>query len=282
LWLREIGLEWVWRLLQEPGRMWRRYLVGNPLYLYRVWRECRGQHRTSPLAQLPRSLRNSRLDRLRTRVTAASRRGLWRYTSRVTDIVKRLIDIATTAILLLLLTPLFLFVAMAIRLESPGPVFFRQIRVGCHGQTFAMWKFRSMYIDAEQRKATLEQDNEMQGGVIFKLKQDPRITRVGRAIRRLSIDELPQLWNVFKGDMSLVGPRPALPSEVSQYSLDDRGRLDTRPGITCTWQVTGRSDIPFDEQVMLDIEYIQNQSVKNDLKLLVKTVPAVISGRGAY
>ena len=104
----------------------------------------------------------------------------------------------------------------------------------------------------------------------------------GRAIRRLSIDELPQLWNVFKGDMSLVGPRPALPSEVSQYSLDDRGRLDTRPGITCTWQVTGRSDIPFDEQVMLDIEYIQNQSVKNDLKLLVKTVPAVISGRGAY
>jgi exopolysaccharide biosynthesis WecB/TagA/CpsF family protein len=282
LWLREIGLEWVWRLLQEPGRMWKRYLVGNPLYLYRVWCECRGQRKAAPFAQLPRSLRSSRLDRLRTRISAASRRGLWRHSSRITDVVKRLIDIGTAAALLLLLAPLFLFVAVAIRLESPGAVFFRQVRVGRHGQTFTMWKFRSMYIDAEQRKATLEQDNEMQGGVLFKMKQDPRITRVGRVIRRLSIDELPQLWNVLSGDMSLVGPRPALPVEVGQYSLDDRGRLDTKPGITCTWQVTGRSNIPFEEQVMLDIEYIREQSVKNDLKLLVKTVPAVISGHGAY
>jgi len=282
LWLREIGLEWVWRLLQEPGRMWKRYLVGNPLFLYRVWRECRGQHRVSPLEQLPRSLRSTRLNRLRTRVAAASRRGLWRYTSRITDVMKRLIDIGTAATLLLLLTPLFVSVAVAIRLESPGPVFFRQIRVGCLGRTFAMWKFRSMYTDAEQRKATLEQENEMQGGVLFKMKHDPRITRVGRIIRRLSIDELPQLWNVLKGDMSLVGPRPALPIEVGQYSLHERGRLDTKPGITCTWQVTGRSDIPFEEQVMLDIDYIRQQSVKSDLKLLVKTVPAVISGRGAY
>lgn len=262
--------------------MWKRYLVGNPLYLYRVWRECRGQRKAAPLAQLPRSLRSSRLDRLRTRISAASRRGLWRHSSRITDVVKRLIDIGTAAALLLLLAPLFLFVAVAIRLESPGAVFFRQVRVGRHGQTFTMWKFRSMYIDAEQRKATLEQDNEMQGGVLFKMKQDPRITRVGRVIRRLSIDELPQLWNVLSGDMSLVGPRPALPVEVGQYSLDDRGRLDTKPGITCTWQVTGRSNIPFEEQVMLDIEYIREQSVKNDLKLLVKTVPAVISGHGAY
>jgi exopolysaccharide biosynthesis polyprenyl glycosylphosphotransferase len=282
LWLREIGLEWVWRLLQEPGRMWKRYLIGNPLYLFRVWRECRGQHKAARLARQPHKLPGNRFSRMRSRFTAASRRGQWRYAAGITDIMKRLIDIAVSGTLLLMLLPLFGLVALAIRLESPGPVFFRQVRVGCHGRTFAMWKFRSMYTDAEQRKVTLEQENEMQGGVLFKMKQDPRITRVGRIIRRLSIDELPQLWNVLKGDMSLVGPRPALPVEVGQYSIDDRGRLETKPGITCTWQVTGRSDIPFDEQVMLDIEYIQEQSVKNDLKLLVKTVPAVISGRGAY
>ena len=200
----------------------------------------------------------------------------------ITDTMKRLIDVVVSASLLLLLLPLFAIVALAIRLESPGSVFFRQVRVGCYGETFAMWKFRSMYIDAEARKAALQRDNEMQGGVLFKMKQDPRITRVGRIIRRCSIDELPQLWNVLKGDMSLVGPRPALPAEVGQYSLDERGRLDTKPGITCTWQVTGRSDIPFNEQVKLDIDYIREQSVRNDLKLIFKTVPAVISGRGAY
>jgi exopolysaccharide biosynthesis WecB/TagA/CpsF family protein len=282
LWLREIGLEWVWRLLQEPSRMWKRYLIGNPLYLFRVWRECRDQHKAARLARKPHKLPGNRFSRMCSRFTAASRRGQWRYAAGMTDIMKRLIDVAVSGTLLLMLLPLFALVALAIRLESPGPVFFRQVRVGCHGKNFAMWKFRSMYVDAEQRKAALETQNEMHGGVIFKLKQDPRITRIGRLIRRLSIDELPQLWNVFKGDMSLVGPRPALPIEVSQYSLDDRGRLETKPGITCTWQVTGRSDIPFDEQVVLDIEYIQEQSVKNDLKLLVKTVPAVISGRGAY
>ena len=282
LWLREIGMEWVWRILQEPGRMWKRYIIGNPLYLYRVWRECRGQRRASRLARQPRSLPGNRFSHMHTRITAASRRSLWRHAARVSDAMKRLLDIGVSATLLLLLLPLFSLVALAIRLESPGPVFFRQVRVGCLGRTFAMWKFRSMYTDAEARKAVLEAQNEMQGGVIFKMKDDPRITRVGRLIRRLSIDELPQLWNVLTGDMSLVGPRPALPIEVGQYSLDDRGRLDSKPGITCTWQVTGRSDIPFEEQVMLDIEYIREQSVKNDLKLLFKTVPAVISGRGAY
>ena len=282
LWMREIGLEWVWRLLQEPGRMWKRYIIGNPLYLYRVWRECRGQQQASRLGRLPGGLRSSRLKRLGSRITSASRRGLWRYTARVTDTMKRLIDIAVSAVLLLLLLPLFSLVAMAIRLESPGPVFFRQVRVGCLGQTFSMWKFRSMYTDAEERKKALEAQNEMQGGVLFKMKDDPRITRVGHIIRRLSIDELPQLWNVLKGDMSLVGPRPALPLEVSQYSLEERDRLVARPGITCTWQVSGRSDIPFEEQVVLDIDYIREQSVRNDLKLLAKTVPAVITGRGAY
>ena len=282
LWMREIGLEWVWRLLQEPGRMWKRYLIGNPLYLFRIWRESCGQQQASLLGRLPSGLRSSRLNRLRNQTAAASRRTLWRYATRLGDVVKRGIDIAVPGLLLLLLLPLFFLVALAIRLESPGPVFFRQIRVGRLGQTFAMWKFRSMYTDAEERKKALEAQNEMQGGVLFKMKDDPRITHVGRILRRLSIDELPQLWNVLKGDMSLVGPRPALPLEVSQYSLEERGRLDAKPGITCTWQVSGRSDIPFDEQVVLDVDYIRQQSVTNDLKLLAKTVPAVVTGRGAY
>jgi lipopolysaccharide/colanic/teichoic acid biosynthesis glycosyltransferase len=145
-----------------------------------------------------------------------------------------------------------------------------------------MYKFRSMYIDAEARKAALAKNNEMDGGVIFKMKHDPRITRVGRYIRRASIDELPQLWNVLKGDMSLVGPRPPVPSEVSQYTLSDRRRLEAKPGITCVWQVSGRSDIPFEQQVELDFAYIESQSLWMDIKLLLKTIPAVLLGRGAY
>jgi lipopolysaccharide/colanic/teichoic acid biosynthesis glycosyltransferase len=137
-------------------------------------------------------------------------------------------------------------------------------------------------IDAEARKAALAKNNEMDGGVIFKMKHDPRITRVGRYIRRASIDELPQLWNVLKGDMSLVGPRPPVPSEVSQYTLSDRRRLEAKPGITCVWQVSGRSDIPFEQQVELDFAYIESQSLWMDIKLLLKTIPAVLLGRGAY
>jgi lipopolysaccharide/colanic/teichoic acid biosynthesis glycosyltransferase len=139
-----------------------------------------------------------------------------------------------------------------------------------------------MYIDAEQRKAALMAQNEMAGGVLFKMRHDPRITRVGRIIRRFSIDELPQLWNVLRGDMSLVGPRPALPQEVAQYRLSDRHRLLASPGITCIWQVSGRSDIPFDRQVELDVEYIHSARLSTDIQLLAKTIPAVISGRGAY
>ena len=134
----------------------------------------------------------------------------------------------------------------------------------------------------EARRAELAQRNEMPGGVLFKMKEDPRITRVGRVIRRLSIDELPQLWNVLRGDMALVGPRPALPAEVSTYSVAERRRLLVRPGITCIWQVSGRSDIPFSRQVEMDLEYILTANLATDLKLLVKTVPAVISGQGAY
>ena len=176
--------------------MWRRYLIGNPLYLFRVWRECRGQRKAARRAERPHKLPGNRFGRMRSRFASASRRGQWRYAARVTDVMKRLIDIVVSGALLLMLLPLFGLVALAIRLESPGSVFFRQVRVGCHGKTFAMWKFRSMYVDAEQRKAALEALNEMQGGVIFKLKQDPRITRVGRLIRRLSIDELPAICHL--------------------------------------------------------------------------------------
>ena len=139
-----------------------------------------------------------------------------------------------------------------------------------------------MYPDADQRLKELIASNEMNGGVLFKMKNDPRIIPCGRFIRKASIDELPQLWNVLKGDMSLVGPRPALPREVKQYTLDDRQRLDVIPGITCIWQVSGRSDIPFPQQVQLDLRYIESQSLWLDMCLLVQTIPAVISSKGAY
>ena len=173
-------------------------------------------------------------------------------------------------------------VMVLIYLSSPGPVFYKQTRVGRWGKLFTMWKFRSMYIDADARLKEIMAENEMTGGVIFKMKNDPRIIPVGRFIRKASIDELPQLWNVLKGDMSLVGPRPALPSEVNQYSLQDRQRLEVIPGITCIWQVSGRSDIPFPQQVQLDVQYIQSQSLLLDIKLLLKTIPAVLLSRGAY
>lgn len=211
-----------------------------------------------------------------------AKRLLWDLLVTGTYGLKRFIDIVASAILMLLLSPLLVMMIIAIRMDSPGPVFFKQTRVGRWGTLFPMWKFRSMYIDAEARKAALLTANEMSGGVIFKMKDDPRITKIGRFIRKASIDELPQLWNVFRGEMSLVGPRPPLPSEVNQYSLDDRRRLETVPGITCIWQVSGRSDIPFDQQVLLDVEYIESQSILLDLKLLFLTIPAVLLGRGAY
>jgi lipopolysaccharide/colanic/teichoic acid biosynthesis glycosyltransferase len=156
------------------------------------------------------------------------------------------------------------------------------MRVGYRGRMFRLWKFRSMYLDAEARRAKLETSNEMQGGVSFKMKKDPRITRMGQFIRTSSIDELPQLWNVLKGDMSLVGPRPALASEVELYSIEERVRLLAKPGITCIWQVSGRSDIPFPRQVLLDEDYLYRQSLTTDLKLLLQTVPAVLLRKGAY
>jgi exopolysaccharide biosynthesis polyprenyl glycosylphosphotransferase len=195
--------------------------------------------------------------------------------------LKRLLDVAASGLGLLILSPVFAATALAIRIDSPGPIFYCQQRVGKWGRVFTMYKFRSMVVDADKKKDLLL-DQDESGGVTFKMKRDPRITRVGSIIRKLSIDELPQLYNVLKGDMSLVGPRPPVPREVQQYRLSDRKRLETIPGITCIWQVSGRSDIEFTQQVALDVQYIESQTFWGDLKILLKTVPAVLSGRGAY
>jgi len=207
---------------------------------------------------------------------------IWKITIRLTYLIKRMIDIVASFIALILLSPIFLFTWIAIKVEDPGPAIFKQVRVGRWGSTFTMYKYRSMIMNADKIKEKLMSQNESQAGVIFKMKKDPRITNVGRIIRKLSIDELPQLFNVLIGDMSLVGPRPPLPSEVSEYSLNDRKRLEVIPGITGLWQVSGRSDIDFEGQVKLDIEYIKSQSVWNDITILIKTIPAVLLSKGAY
>ncbi len=206
----------------------------------------------------------------------------WRMTVAGSYFLKRLIDIAGSAAGMIILSPVFLGIAAAIKLTSPGPVFFSQIRVGQYGRHFKFWKFRSMRVDAEALKEKLLEKNESSDGVIFKMKDDPRITKVGKFLRRGSLDELPQLWNVFIGDMSLVGPRPPVPKEVQEYTLEDRKRLDVIPGITCLWQINGRSEIPFHEQVRLDKEYILAPGIWKDIKILFKTIPAIISGKGAY
>jgi lipopolysaccharide/colanic/teichoic acid biosynthesis glycosyltransferase len=195
---------------------------------------------------------------------------------------KRTLDILGAAIGLVLLLPFFALLSVMVKLDSRGPVLFSQIRVGERGRHFRCWKIRSMYLDAEARKTALLDDNDMAGGTTFKMKADPRITRVGRFIRKASIDELPQLWNVLVGDMSLVGPRPPVPQEVASYDAVSMRRLAVKPGITCIWQVAGRSDIPFAEQVQLDLRYIDERSLWMDVKLLLATVPAVLLARGAY
>lgn len=195
---------------------------------------------------------------------------------------KRAVDVLGSAALLLGLSPVFIFIALCIKLEDGGPVFFAQTRVGKYGRLFKMFKFRSMCMDAEARLAELLNRNQHLKGVTFKIKDDPRITKVGRWIRALSLDELPQLLNVFRGDMSLVGPRPPVPREVAMYSMQDRRRLEAMPGITCFWQVGGRAEIDFPQQVELDVMYIERQSFWTDVKILLKTIPAVVNRKGAY
>lgn len=196
-------------------------------------------------------------------------------------VLKRLLDVAVSATLLILTAPLIGLIALAIRLDSPGPIFVRQTRVGRYGKPFAFYKFRSMCQDADEKLKELIAQNEASGPV-FKIRKDPRRTRVGRLIRRLSIDELPQLFNILRGDMSLVGPRPPFPWEVDQYEDWHRKRLEVPQGLTGLSQVSGRSDLPFDETALLDLWYIDNWSLTLDIKILLRTVPAVLLGRGAY
>ena len=207
---------------------------------------------------------------------------LWHLTIRCSVFFKRFMDIVLAVMALILGSPVFLITALLVKLTSPGPIIFSQVRVGRFGRHFKFYKFRSMYIDAEARKAELLKHNESGDGVIFKMKHDPRITPIGRFIRKFSIDELPQLFNVILGDMSLVGPRPPLPQEVRTYTLEERKRLNITPGITCLWQVSGRSELPFSRQIALDKEYIASRSVWKDFLILLKTIPAILTGRGAW
>lgn len=194
---------------------------------------------------------------------------------------KRVFDLVLTGLCLLLSSPIWLLVALAIKLDSPGPVLFRQARAGRSGKPFIIYKFRSMRQDAEAELARLREQNEA-SGPMFKIREDPRVTRVGRFIRQTSLDELPQMINILRGEMSWVGPRPALLTEVAQYQDWHRKRLEVQPGLTGLWQVSGRSDLTFDEMVMLDIYYAENWSLGLDLRILMRTVPQIIFGDGAY
>ena len=207
---------------------------------------------------------------------------VWNTTIGASKIFKRTMDIILSILAVVAGSPVFLVTALLVKVTSPGPIIFSQVRVGRYGRHFKFYKFRSMYLDAEARKAELLKHNESGDGVIFKMKHDPRITPVGRFIRKFSIDELPQLFNVILGDMSLVGPRPPLPAEVRSYSLEERKRLNITPGITCIWQVSGRSELPFSKQIALDKEYIASRSAWKDFLILLKTVPAILTGKGAW
>ncbi|MDD3153851.1 MAG: sugar transferase [Victivallaceae bacterium] len=238
--------------------------------------------KTSPLSSAEREEIIQTLKRKRRRSAVSWKLFIWNFTVGAAAFLKRAMDVVLSFGMLLALAPFFLVLFVLIRLDSPGRVIFKQVRVGKDGRHFDFYKFRSMYVDAEARKAALMKENESADGVIFKMKRDPRVTRMGVFLRKFSVDELPQLFNVLIGDMSLVGPRPPLPYEVARYTLEERKRLHVRPGITCLWQVSGRSDIPFKRQVMLDKEYISHAGVWADFKILLKTIPAVLSGRGAY
>ncbi len=205
----------------------------------------------------------------------------WLAYTQVQVNLKRAFDLLVVISMLPVMLPIMLLTALAIKLDSPGPVIFRQERVGKWGRRFTCYKFRSMYDGADGRKTELMTANEADE-VVFKMKQDPRVTRVGRFIRKSSIDELPQLFNVLRGDMSLVGPRPPVPVELESYLFDTFSRLETIPGLTGLQQVSGRSDLPFKLWVALDVEYIREQSLKKDIEILLKTIPVAISGRGAY
>lgn len=274
---REHGVEWVWRLIQEPGRMWRRYLLGNPLYALRL----RYEARTRELISGFHDRIHNRMQRVWLSLRASYRRLTHRWSTALGGSSKRTTDLLLSVTALTCLVPLFALVALAIRLDSPGPIFFQQQRAGYRGRAFSMWKFRSMCVDAEKLREQLEAQNEIADGVTFKMRNDPRITRVGRFIRKYSIDELPQLFNVVRGEMSIVGPRPGLFNELTKYELSQRQRLDIAPGLTSEWVVAGRNDLSFAEQAELDIQYRNQRTLWRDCVLMLKTVPALVRGSGA-
>ena len=196
------------------------------------------------------------------------------------EAIKRLIDIICSFVGILVLSPLFIIIAIIIKFTSKGPVFFSQKRVGRNGKEFDMYKFRSMVVNAEELKEKLAAQNEM-SGPMFKMKDDPRVTKVGKFIRKTSLDELPQLWNVLKGDMSLVGPRPSLPKEVAQFEDWMYKRLEVKPGLTCYWQVSGRNNIDFEDWMKLDIRYVEEKNLWIDIKLIFKTVFVLFGDKNA-
>jgi lipopolysaccharide/colanic/teichoic acid biosynthesis glycosyltransferase len=214
----------------------------------------------------------------------------WNFVTGFARFVKRIFDIVVSLIAIVCLAPVFLFIAVAVKLDG-GPIFFRQTRYGLYGREFGMLKFRSMCVDAEAKLKDLLDKNEKKEGITFKMKDDPRITRIGKIIRKSSLDELPQFWNVLKGEMSIVGPRPPVKREVELYEQRHRRRFNAKPGITCLWQVGeregglfeigDRNSIDFEEQVDLDVRYIESQSLWKDILLLLKTIPAILFGKGA-
>jgi lipopolysaccharide/colanic/teichoic acid biosynthesis glycosyltransferase len=211
-----------------------------------------------------------------------SRLVFWEGMLRSLLVIKRSVDLIISSVAIILLAPVYVIVAVCIIIEDGFPVIYMQKRVGLNGSEFRFYKFRSMVRGADRMKAELLEQNESVDGVTFKMKDDPRVLKCGRFLRKYSIDEIPQFFNVFAGDLSLVGPRPPLPEEVKNYTLSERKRLNVKPGLTCLWQIRGRSDIPFDEQVSLDMQYIQSQSLLRDILIMLKTIPAVLFGRGAY
>ncbi|MFY0596441.1 MAG: WecB/TagA/CpsF family glycosyltransferase [Cognatishimia sp.] len=243
-WVRDLRSEWMWRLLMEPRRMAKRYLIGNLTFLARaaLW----------PLRRSDNAVSG-----------------------------KRVIDLTLSLGGLLVLGPVLLALMLAIRIESKGSPIFKQRRIGANGKPFTLYKLRSMAMDSEKRRAALLAQSD-RDGVCFKAKSDPRVTRMGRFIRRYSLDELPQIVNVAKGDMSVVGPRPALPEEVAAYPQKAIGRLKVKPGLTGIWQVSGRADIGFDQMVDMDLAYTRSRTVWLDLILILATFRAVLTGRGAY
>lgn len=230
---------------------------------------------------VPLALQRPR-DRLRAIVSRVATSTRLEALRRGGPLVRRALDVVAASAGLAVASPVLVAAAVAVRATSPGPIFFRQTRVGKDGQHFDIYKFRSMYVDAAQRLESLRAQNESKGGVTFKIRRDPRITPVGRILRKFSIDELPQLYNVLTGTMTVFGPRPPIPSEVAKYGARQRRRLEVTPGLTCYWQVQGRSDLSFDEQVDLDLAYIDTSTAKEEATILMKTVPAVLTGKGAY